>query len=578
MTKCIDINLIKYKCPPFRRGDPRRPPLEVIGIDTEAYTTGRCFLICTSEGDNFTPSQFPKCLFTRRYRNRTFVAYNLKYEISAFLQRLTPHSLAILRNTGECTHKGYKYAVIGNKCLKISKGKNAVTMFDIYNFYMASLDKVAQQFLADYKLKTDVKTFTPESVQDNFSEVVNYCIKDAILVRDLATLLIAKFRKLGIEIRKLYSIAYVSYQYFSTKCPYVVVKRYWRDYRYLLDYAIKSYNGGKFEVTKKGAGYYYEYDIVSAYPSEIANLIDISWARVEHDKKYRKDSIYSFLKCVIDIPFNVHSPVALKQGTVNTYPVGRINKVITKKEYEYLLSVGCTIKIINAWHILCDNKQYPYRYEINKLSALKAEYKSNKNKFDYHVIKIMMNSLYGKFVQLIESNNYWKAGRSWNPIYASVICANTRLHVTQYQQIHSSVVAVHTDSIISDNPLPIQTKTNLGAMSYECEGQGVILGSGVYQIGDKVRFRGLERGVSIMDTLRRNKKTLKVDVTHCNTWRETIFHNWDTSKINLFENKPRNIRVDFDKKRLWLNDWKNWTEPLQRSVESSPWVSMGELF
>ena len=219
---------------------------------------------------------------------------------------------------------------------------------------------------------------------------------------------------------------------------------------------------------------------------------------------------------------------------------------------------------------LASCKQYPYRKEIDRLVKLKSEYKLRGLDLDYHTVKIIMNSFYGKFVQLIEKEDYYEAGSCWNPIYGTVITANTRIRMSAAQKKFSSVCAVHTDSVLSTAVLPIQHNNNLGDFIQKTEGNGVILGSGIYQIGDKTKFRGMNGQLKLMEILSGCGKELKLSYKHAYTWREVAHRGWYNEKINLFENIPKQINVNFDQKRLWLNDWQDWTQVLERKVESLP--------
>jgi len=563
---------IKYKCYPIRKTTHKKESIQPIGIDTEAYITGECFMIATSLGDVFQPDTFPACVFGRLYRGKTFVAYNLKYDSGAFLQNIPAKRLNVLRSKDWCYYKGYHYEVIGNKCLTIRKGKNAIHIYDMYNFYNMSLDNACRAFLHTGKTEIETKDFWPFYVNHFWDRLSNYCIHDAILVSKLAYILIKRFEKYGVYPKKLYSVAYISYQYFREKCPYVTVKRFWENKREVIQYALDSYNGGKFEVTEKGIDNYFEYDIVSAYPFEISNLANIEWCRVVYSKVYRRQAVYAFIKCKIRIPGGLPSPVVVKKGNVNTYPVGQFEKTITKTEYEYLINNGADIEIIDGYFLHLDNRQYPYRREINKLVKMKQQFKKDHKDFDYHTVKIFLNSLYGKFVQLIDKGDHHEASTCWNPIYGSIITANCRTRVSEMQQKISSIVAVHTDSVICTEKLPIEKTDKLGSIGFETSGNGVILGSGIYQIGEKIRFRGFPLKTSLMDIIQTGKKTLTLKNTHAYTWREVIFHNWNKDMINQFATVDKKVDINFDQKRLWIDDWRNFSEVQTRKVESIPLI------
>ncbi len=567
----ITIANIKYVPANFIRQNDDTASIEVIGIDTEAFDTGKCFMITTSLEDVYLPKDFPACFFTRKYRGAKFVAYNLKYDSGAFLQHLPLENLKELQTENKTEYQEYTYKVIANKMFTITKGKNSIHIYDMLNFYNMSLDNAAKQFLGEQKIDIETKTFTEQYVRDNWVKIAEYCIHDSVLVKRLADRIIRKFEEFGVYPKRLYSVAYISNQYFNNRCPYIHVKKYWYKIPELIDYAMQSYNGGKFEVTRKGPGKYYEYDIVSAYPFEMSNLVDIRRASVSRQRKYIKDAAYGFINCTMKIPVNVYSPIAMKRGQLNYYPVGTFTKVITKTEYEYLISIGVDITIHKAYWLNIERHQYPYRTAIYDLMEWKDKYKREGLKLDYHTVKIILNSRYGKMVQLIYKDGYYKAGSSWNPIYGSIITANCRIRVSQMQQEHKSIVAVHTDSIISTKSLKIDTGSELGMWEKSVEGEGVILGSGIYQIGTKSKFRGFDTKRPLIDMLPVKGQYIKTNVTRPHTWREVAHRGMDLDMINKFETIPRKLHVNFDCKRIWLDDYKHFGEARKRSVESVAW-------
>lgn len=554
--------------------------ISVIGIDTEADRYGQCFMIATSWGDVFRWEEFPGCMFGRKYRNCTFVAYNLKYDSGHFISWLPQDNIYELWKNGSTSYECYKIKAIRYKMLRITRNKkDSITFYDMYNFYQGAgkkgksdLNSVAENILGEKKIDIETKKFTRKYIRGNWDKIGKYCIQDAVLVEKLGNRIIKQFEEWGVKPKALYSTAYVSFQYFYSHTKYVTVRRFWDKHRMLLDYAMQSYAGGKFEVTRKGRDYYYEYDIVSAYPYEIANLTDISTAKVVYNECYEPDAVYSFLKCLIEIPIEVFSPVPLKWGAANIFPVGRVVKVITKNEYEYLLSVGCKIYVVDAYHLFTRSKIKPYRDEILKLFEFKKKYKKSNNKLLYHTIKILLNSLYGKMVQKIPTETGWKCSTCWNPIYAAVITANTRIMVTKMQQQYPSVVAVHTDSVITSKKLDIPIGKELGNWDFDAEGEGIIIGSGVYQVGEKSKYRGFHTTIPLLELTKINRSRRRIYGSKSLTWREVAFHGWDPAKINLFTADDKWFNVRFDKKRLWINDYKTFAQAHKRTCKSVPYV------
>lgn len=563
---------IRYRCFRGNRIKKNDKRLQVIGIDTEAYYTGKCYMICTSKGDTFTPLTFPRFFFQRKYRDKVFVAYNLRYDEGALIQWFPYKNLKELRLLQETFYDGYKVKLLSGKMLKITSGKHCITIYDLLNFFEMSLDTAAKKFLGEGKIDIESKTFYPGMSVKKLTEIRKYCIKDAVLCERLADALLDIFEEFGIKPKQLFSTAWVSYCYFRAKTNYVTVEKYYGKEDKMLQFALNSYRGGKFEVTRKGPDNYWEYDIVSAYPYEMSNLVDIRDARIVYSKTYIKSAQYGFIHVVANIPLEVHSPVAIKKNAVCYYPSGEVEAYITKTELEYLYKYKVDVKIIEAVWLMIPIKTYPYKTIIEELIQLKKHYKETGDKFRTHTVKLIANSAYGKLIQNIDKGNYYQVGGNWNPIYAAIITANCRVRVTEMQQKYSNVVAVHTDSLISTTELPLKIGKELGDWDFELAGKGVVVGCGVYQIGEKVRLRGFSRGLNLIEMCKRSDKTLDLQRTHVMSWKEIMFRNGAKEDINKFIEETRSMRPAFDSKRLWIDDYSSFQEMLVRNVESVPLV------
>ena len=572
------IRNIIYKTFPKNQKPTEKPSISVIGIDTEAFQDGHPYMLCTSLGDYFPPVEFPDCFFGRKYRNKIFVVWNLKYDSGALLRNLTFEELDQLRSTGKVEVNGYEYEAMAYKKLRIRKiqtkhrTKSGITIFDISSFYHMSLNNAAKLYLNDKKDDIDIGKITYENVDKHFLEIKKYCIQDCILTQKLAQLQIDSFEKMGIKTHSLISTAYISFQHFRKTCNPPTMHYFWNYHKKALDLAMRSYAGGKFEVTEKGTGNFYSYDIVSAYPAEIRNLYNLDHCKVRYSKEYIKEADYAFYDCDIKIPPEIHNTSPYKIQGVNIYPSGTIHKVITQPEYEYFKNTGCDIKIKDGVNIFTSDKSYVFRAEIDRLMRYKHKYKKENNLAMYNTTKVLLNSLYGKFVQLIWDGKKWKAGDSWNPFFASYITAKCRIKVTELQNKYKGIIAVHTDSVISKSKIDINLSSKIGGWELEKQGRGVIIGSGVYQIGKVVKIRGFPAKVDLLEILDTPKSHISFDSLKFHSWRDVIAKNQNIDRINRVEYLQRDLSVDFDKKRIWFDDYTKFNEILKRNVYSSPFI------
>lgn len=578
MISSQDFDKLSYKKPRLNDERPKLP--KIMGIDSEAYFTGVPFMFCISDGTVLKPEQIPEIFFTEKYIGANFVIYNMKYDSGALLYHLPRKILYQLWETNKTEFGDIKYEYIPHKLLRLKKGKNKVSFWDISQFYKMSLDKAAKKYLNKSKLETKTKNFTESYVKRTWKHISKYCIQDAVLTKELGEYLVNKLDEFGITASALYSCASISFRYFCDNSKIITSWEYWKYQRELLQFACDAYRGGKFEVTIRGQFTAHEYDITSAYPYEIANLLDTSNAYITRGRNYENQAHYGFIRCYIDNSKGYYLPCGpvLKNG-ICFYPAGKFFLTVTKQEFDYMRSIGVHLEILDAYWLFIARKRYPYRETIHKLFKIKDSYKG-KDAMLYYVSKIVMNSFYGKCVQVIEDyTGQLNAGMGWNPIYGAIITANTRIRVTEIQNImKSDCLAVHTDSVFVKNPIPKSyIKKELGAFEHVITGSGILIACGMYQIGDECAFKGFKPNKlksGEYDTweqiLSRHKyrKKIKYKQLHVESWIEAMAKNHEKECINVFADDTKVIDLNCDSKRIWpiKTNAKNLLENQYQSI------------
>jgi len=591
----------------------------MLGIDSEALTTGEPFMFCMSDGTTFTLADLPRVFFRPRYLDKHIAVYNLKYDSGAILYRLPDgckvelwektvtywalrerhRDLSLPPPLMELDEKGgpigeeaadrrtcgrrsplIKVEYIPHKALILTHGKHKVYFWDVSQYYASSLDVAAKNYLKRRKLDIETKFFTPAYVKAHWRKIRRYCIQDAALCADLGTYFVKKVKEFGIRATALYSSASLSFRYFSDRVRIVTAWRFWKNYKPILRAGIDAYEGGKFEVTARGTFDGVEYDIVSAYPYEIANLRDVSLSKVVRSRRYVDEAVYAFLRCHIRNPRGVPVPCGVMIDKVRVYPAGRWFATITKAEYDYLTKeAGLDVDILDGYWLICRTEHYPYRDTIMELFALKARYKG-KDAMLYEVSKRMLNSFYGKTVQMIGN---WRgeivAGCGWMPLYGAIITANTRLAVTRIQAaMGRDCVAVHTDSVILRHDLEAASVTGkLGGFDFVERGQCTVIACGQYAIGDKAAYKGFEplHGEAWERVRHDNRdRSPAWYPPEVDDWRAVLSRNGDRSRfpypvrtveswveaiakghfttVNLFSDREKEIDLNGDTKRIWM--------------------------
>lgn len=550
----FDFNKIVYHAPKDSKGDSYIK--EVIGFDSESYENGAPFLFCTSTGDSFTPKTLLNGLFTKKYRSKHFGCWNLRFDAGAVLYYMPLVNMNELRETGKTDLEGRTYKYIPHKFLRISEGKRAVTFWDIYQFFSMSLDKASKKYLGECKHEMETKTFSVSYVRRKRDKIINYCIQDAVLVAKLFDYLLKGLLKMDIKPKYIYSTASLAFLYFKDRGLLKDVSRYWNEYREVLRFACEAYAGGKFDIYRRGRFNGILYDINSAYPYEMSQLLNVDAARVVFTDKYISDAAYGFLRVYIDNVRAASLPVPFKHGLLSVYPAGKYYATITLNEYKYLLEIKVNARILSAYYLILDCKRRVYASAIKELYDKKTEYK-NKDPRLYMLCKILMNGYYGKMAQLIKTEDgEVKAGAAWHPIYAATITANVRIRLSRlYNEDPESIIAVHTDSILCRKPLPGRLLSDtLGKWHKETEGEGVAVASGIYQINDKMALRGfmLTTGENLVDILKRMGRASRLNIPQVNvqSWTLASFRE-NKDKLNKFITEDKIFDVNNERKRRW---------------------------
>ncbi|KKK47615.1 hypothetical protein LCGC14_3153430, partial [marine sediment metagenome] len=73
-------------------------------------------------------------------------------------------------------------------------------------------------------------------------------------------------------------------------------------------------------------------------------------------------------------------------------------------------------------------------------------------------------------------------------------------------------------------------------------------------------------------------KSLKISNQHAYTWREIVFRGWSNTLINRFENVDKKVDINFDTKRLWIDDWNSFKEIGDRNISSIPFTYSKLMF
>jgi hypothetical protein len=605
-----------------------------------------------------------KFLMNREFYKSHNFFFNVKYDCDSIIKMLPDKNINEIKKYNSTFYKQWYFKKIGNKAFSIStwrfryykkvdgkvifisdeEGKSGNYDFKIYvdrsNFFgdiagiyaLGGLENTVNKALnIEYKKILDIGDGVKKKDVNNLH--IKYCLEDCYFTYLLSKNINDMCIELDIPVNRYYSTASISKTFLRTK-----LKKPYKFLPNLVDeYALKNYNGGRFEVLKRG--YFdkvYMADINSAYPYEMSKLYEPK-GNLVYNKFYEPDSIYSFFKCRVKIDYDfIMSPFKylIPKKDLLVFPIGEFREVIlNKQEYELLREFDVKIDILDARHIF--NKEPSLFIDfIPELYKKRLEFKKAGSRKEY-IIKIILNSLYGITIQLnkltelthildevIENDKdvstmsikhedkellyfvlfSWFGGSFFNPIIANTITSNTRIKIFKdFHKVEDNVLMIATDSVACNKPLPVKDSKKLGGWEHYPLQKGFILGNGIYRFEDKdnniqEKKRGLisDKPLDLYEFFNGNGNTLDRLFNFCymdtksliktrpKSLKEGLPFNYKTDfvnpndAINIFLPYEKYVNVNVDKKRLWDRDFYNFVDVVTNQIDSKPlWIEDG---
>lgn len=577
--------------------------IQTYGYDTETIG-GKCALIACSDGRFCHPTSFDdivNILCCKKTQQTSGFFYNLKYDFQAILKWLPEALWLEIFRTGEIevllsNNKSCRIFYIPSKFLKIrfldkkGKAKHTYSFFDMAQYYgKQSLNTASKKYLNESKLEHnfDLANLTIEQLKTQ--QAIDYCIKDALLVKKLADRWIAICHQNDLYPSNFSSTASISARYFNERVEIPTINRFLKTEfrRELLQYPWNACAGAFISVFKRG---YFDnihcYDINSAYPFQMSQLPDIEQGSFFKSKKILPEAKLGWMKAKINIErsssgaYHPCLPI-LRKNLSNYYPVGNFETFITLLEYNELKHYF-DVEIKDGLYWIPSEEHYLFKNIINDIyTRRKTTTDDNINYF----LKIILNSIYGKFLerhQILDDEQlrgYCETGNYFNPFYASYILAGTRVQIFKTLLLlkEDDIVAVFTDSILTKKQLSITVSNQLGSWSYEGAGEAVIVGCGVYTIKQKEKIKTKIRGfhttskIDLFDIIKnqKNKKSLTIDIK-INISPLTSIIQKRIVDMNLIIDDKKCVDINFDTKRLWLRSFKSAKELLEKEINSEP--------
>jgi hypothetical protein len=458
------------------------------------------------------------------------------YDVNMWLKKLSPELRDSIFSSEETEVEDYVIFYIPKKFFRIKKGNKKVIVYDTFSFFNCSFVAATKKVLGfTPRIISQQKKLRATFSLRNIKQIKEYNRQECILLVQMMEKLRAWIKPLDINLRGWYGPSALANTYLGS---YKINEEY-PDFRYanelysaeLFDAFNRAYFGGRIEAFKLGTvKNVYQYDINSAYPFSMTflqpTLLDWLWTR-----QFKAD----YQIAVYHVKWN------LKRCDIGLFPFRDHNKGI------YFPKQG------EGWYWYPEIKfaldHFPKDVEImegyyqrNSGASLIASligqcyearqgYKKSKNPTEY-ILKIMMNSMYGKFAQTVGKPRFT------NMVWAGYITSFTRSQLLAATWPHfDELIAFSTDGILTTKKLDLKLSNLLGEWNVTKYDQATVFMPGVYQLfkaGEStVRRRRGYRVLEYDKLIRGLNRNHKVDIPV----RFFVTHNLWRAQSNVLKNK-----------------------------------------
>jgi hypothetical protein len=181
----------------------------------------------------------------------------------------------------------------------------------------------------------------------------------------------------------------------------------------------------------------FDYDLNSAYPTEIAKLIncDARTGTWVEKTEYVREAEYGYCLAVISMDQDpaAASPIKFRKNTGRLFsPYGTWTGYITKSEIDFVRKWNLgRIEVLNGWWFIPKIRVHPFRRTVDRLIKIREGARSQDP-----VLSAMMKSvaarMNGHFLQKYQTlDGDWIAGSMFNPIFACEVMTRTKLKVAE---------------------------------------------------------------------------------------------------------------------------------------------------
>lgn len=382
-------------------------------------------------------------------------------------------SIEELRRTNTTYWNDYKITYIPRKIFKVRKDGRYFHSTDTWGFFQATFEGALEAWgIESPEIITRGKAARQDFSTWNDADIAAYNEAELDSLSDLMEALRRSVTPLNLPVSSWHGPGALAGAFLS---KHKVKNRLAEIPDELYEIATRAYFGGRIDAAGFGTVEpVYHYDIVSAYPSAIRYLPDLTRLNWAFAKGRPPLAGVYVARISWEIPRTRWGafPWRSKNGTIRFPQAGE--GWYWGVEIEAALSrfdEDC-FRWHESWYANHEEISHPFFNVVTEAFEYRKELKAQGHP-SHIAVKLVLNSLYGKFAQTVGKAQYY------SPVWAGLITAHTRAAINR--AITSDVVCTMTDSLWSAKPLNIPTTGELGEWEAQDEAKLILAEAGLYQ-------------------------------------------------------------------------------------------------
>lgn len=319
----------------------------------------------------------------------------------------------------------------------------------------------------------------------------------------------------------------------------------------------------------------YDYDINSAYPSELIKLLDIRLGEWVYSTGWVEDAVYGYCKGDIHItkPF---SPVIWSPGEegLNYTPTGTYERYLTKSTIEAIRQYDRgTFDLIDGYWWKPKEKKRVLGSLLYPIYA----YKENSTGIAREVIKRVMSGIWGMFLQAHTEG----FGELFNPCYGAEVESNIRTEVMRFVLDNKiDPICVVVDGVLSPTKVDIVSKERevgngrgrLGQWELASEASAICAGSAAVAIKGKTRVADFSLDYDwFVEQIKKEPLVSEYSMSKMSPVTMAVALNGEWDKLGKTREITKTIYIGEDPKRYYPRAPRNGQELLAGQFPSEPW-------